>query len=364
MKIKSAEVDNHNIKLMNKLVFAFAVLLAAKISAQTWKTDEQYIQKFAAYAVEEMEKYKIPASITLAQGLLETGGGQSRLAQQGNNHFGIKCKEDWTGKTMRHTDDAPNECFRVYDDPRQSYEDHSKFLAYRKYYVNLFKLDLHDYRAWAHGLKKAGYATNPRYAYILIDKIEKNKLYEFDRSNSKEVLYTVLKLYPDLQNDRIFMAKLDQSNAATKPVTVKVPYQQTSYAKQQKTVARIVSKAEALKSILIKSHPNGGLKFIIIPTDVDLKLIAKKYGISENRLIKWNDLENQQLQRNDVLFLESKASSGNVATYKTKVGESMHDISQKFGIKLKKLYSKNRMEYGQQPKTGQLIYLQSKRPRK
>ena len=168
---------------MKKVFFALALLLFAKFNAQGWKTDEQYIQKFALYAVEEMEKYKIPASITLAQGLLETGGGQSRLAQQGNNHFGIKCKEDWTGKTMKHTDDAPNECFRVYDDPRESYEDHSKFLAFRKYYVNLFKLDMYDYKAWAHGLKKAGYATNPRYAYILIDKIERNKLYEFDKTN-------------------------------------------------------------------------------------------------------------------------------------------------------------------------------------
>ena len=114
---------------MNKIFFAFTLLIISKFHAQTWKTDEQYIQRFAPFAVEEMEKYKIPASITLAQGLLETGGGQSRLAQQGNNHFGIKCKEDWTGKTMKHTDDAPNECFRVYDDPRDSYEDHSKFLA-------------------------------------------------------------------------------------------------------------------------------------------------------------------------------------------------------------------------------------------
>jgi len=348
---------------MKKIFFAFALLIIAKFHAQTWKTDDQYIQKFAPYAVEEMEKYKIPASITLAQGLLETGGGQSRLAQQGNNHFGIKCKEDWTGRTMSHTDDAPNECFRVYDDPRQSYEDHSKFLAYRKYYVNLFKLDEKDYKSWAHGLKKAGYATNPRYAYILIDKIEKYKLYEFDKTNSKEVLYAVLKMYPDLKNDRIFMAQLDQSTASSKPVTVKVPYEQTSYAKQQKKVEKIVTKAETLNSILIKSHPNGGRKFVIIPDDVALASISKKYGITESRLMKWNELDGTQLRRNDILFLESKASTGNVATYKTQVGESMHDIAQKFGIKLKKLYAKNRMDFGQQPKAGQIIYLQSKKPR-
>jgi len=349
---------------MKKVFFALALILFAKFNAQGWKTDEQYIQKFAQYAVEEMEKYKIPASITLAQGLLETGGGQSRLAQQGNNHFGIKCKEDWSGKTMKHTDDAPNECFRVYDDPRESYEDHSKFLAYRKYYVNLFKLDMMDYKAWAHGLKKAGYATNPKYAYILIDKIEKNRLYEFDKVSSKEALYAVLKMYPDLKNDRIFMAQLDQSKASSKPVTVKVPYEQISYAKQQKKVEKIVSNAEALNSILIKSHPNGGKKFVIIPDDIALAAISKKFQITESALLKWNELDGTQLRRNDILFLENKANKGNVATYKTQVGESMHDISQKFGIKLKKLYSKNRMDYGQQPKVGQLIYLQNKKPRK
>ena len=348
---------------MNRIFFAFALLIISKFHAQTWKTDAQYIQRFAPYAVEEMEKYKIPASITLAQGLLETGGGQSRLAQEGNNHFGIKCKDDWTGKTMKHTDDAPNECFRVYNDPRQSYEDHSKFLAYRPYYVNLFKLDMMDYKAWAIGLKKAGYATNPKYASILIDKIEKNNLQEFDKTNSKEVLYTILKMYPDLKNDVVFMAQLDQSKSSSKPVTVNVPYEQVSYAKQQKNVEKIVSKAETLNSILIKSHPNEGMKFIIIPEDLELAEVSKKFAISESRLMKWNELNGTQLKRNDILFLESKSSSGNVATYKTQVGESMHDISQKFGIKLKKLYSKNRMDDGQQPKVGQIIYLQSKKPR-
>jgi flagellum-specific peptidoglycan hydrolase FlgJ len=175
--------------------------------SQTWKTEDQYIQKFAKYAVEEMEKYNIPASITLAQGLLETGGGQSILAQQGNNHFGIKCKENWTGKTMKYTDDAPNECFRVYDDPKQSYEDHSVFLVNRPFYRGLFDLDPKDYKAWAHGLKKAGYATNPKYAYILISKIEKYRLFEFDNVKKEQVTEKLLALYPDLANDKEFLAK-------------------------------------------------------------------------------------------------------------------------------------------------------------
>ncbi|MDY3548307.1 glucosaminidase domain-containing protein [Riemerella anatipestifer] len=351
---------------MKKFLIASAVLVVSQFKAQTWATDDQYIQRFAGYAVEEMEKYKIPASITLAQGILETGGGQSRLAQEGNNHFGIKCKEDWTGRTMRHTDDAPNECFRVYNDPKESYEDHSKFLAYRKYYTNLFKLDPKDYRAWAHGLKKAGYATNPRYAYILIDKIEKYKLYEFDNISSKEVPFALLKLYPELNNDKEFMAKINLKNEIKKePVTVIVPYQQTSYAEQQKTAEQLrKEKLTLLEGITVKSHPNGGLKYVVIPTDTDVAYIAKKFDMREGRLLKWNDLSGSKLKANDVLFLEPKSSAGSIETYNAEKGDTMHKISQKFGIKLRKLYSKNRMEQGEQPKQGQIIYLQKKAPRR
>lgn len=348
---------------MKRLFTVISLLLITKLSAQSWKTEDQYIQKFAQYAVEEMEKYQIPASITLAQGLLETGGGQSRLAIEGKNHFGIKCKDDWHGKTMSHTDDAPNECFRVYDDVRQSYEDHSKFLRFRKYYQNLFNLDMKDYRAWAFGLKKAGYATNPRYAYILIDKIERYKLYEFDNTTSKEVLYTVVKLYPELRNDKIFMAQLEQSQAPTKPTTIKVPYEQIPYAKQQQKVEKLKTDSELLNSILVKNHPNGSRKYFVVPADTNLDFISKKFGVSVNKLLKWNELSGTQIKKNDILFLEPKSSSGNIATYKAKVGEDMHDISQKFAVKLAKLYTKNRMQFGEQPKVGQLIYLQSKKPR-
>lgn len=354
---------------MKRLFLLISLLVLSKFSAQTWTTEDQYIQKFAQYAVEEMEKYKIPASITLAQGLLETGGGQSRLAQEGKNHFGIKCKEDWTGKTMKHTDDAPNECFRVYDDPKQSYEDHSIFLATRKYYTKLFELDMKDYKAWAHGLKKAGYATNPRYASILIGKIEKYKLYEFDEVNSKEVTYALLKKYPDLKDDRTFMASLEPAKQvketikALQPVTVTVPYKATSYAEQKKRVEKI-KKEETLNTILIKSHPNDGLKYIVIPEDTNVKYIADKFKISESKISKWNELESDVLKKNAIVFLESKNSDGNTPTYKAASGEDMYDIAQKFGIKLNKLYAKNRMNEGQKPSAGQLIYLIDKKPKK
>lgn len=194
--------------MIKKLIALAVFFIFFSLKSQTWTTEEQYIQQFALYAVEEMEKYQIPASITLAQGILETGGGQSRLAKEGNNHFGIKCKNEWTGRTMSHTDNAPNECFRVYDSPKESFEDHSKFLRFRKYYQALFSLDPKDYKAWAHGLKKAGYATNRKYAHILIKKIEQHRLYEFDNTNVKEVFDTILKLYPELKNDEKFMTQI------------------------------------------------------------------------------------------------------------------------------------------------------------
>lgn len=349
---------------MKKITAVFMLIISAKSFSQNWKTDDQYIQKFAAYAVEEMEKYNIPASITLAQGLLETGGGQSKLAREGNNHFGIKCKNDWAGRTMSHTDDAPNECFRVYDNPKQSYEDHSKFLAYRPYYKALFELDPKDYKAWAFGLKKAGYATESRYAYILISKIEKYHLDEFDKTNSKEVLHTLLKMYPDLRSDKIFMAQLEQSQANTAPATVKVPYEPVSYAKQQQNVEKIKTNAELLNAILVKNHPNGGRKFFIAPADTDIDFLSKKFAVSSHKIMKWNELSSTSITKNSIIFLEPKASSGNMETYRAKVGETMYEISQKFGMKLSKLYSKNRMSFGEQPKAGQLIYLQNKKPRK
>ncbi len=144
-------------------------------------TVEDYINLYSNAAMQSMKTYGIPASIKLAQGILESGSGNGTLCRTANNHFGIKCKEEWTGETVSHTDDAPNECFRKYRSAMESYNDHSEFLANRVYYQNLFTLDKSDYAAWAKGLKKAGYATDPRYPQKLIDIIERYKLYEFDQ---------------------------------------------------------------------------------------------------------------------------------------------------------------------------------------
>ena len=144
-------------------------------------TVEDYINLYSGAAMQSMRTYGIPASIKLAQGILESGSGNGTLCRTANNHFGIKCKEEWTGETVSHTDDAPNECFRKYQSAMESYNDHSEFLANRVYYKNLFTLDKSDYSEWARGLKKAGYATDPKYPQKLISIIERYKLYEYDQ---------------------------------------------------------------------------------------------------------------------------------------------------------------------------------------
>ncbi|MEI6852765.1 MAG: glucosaminidase domain-containing protein, partial [Bacteroidota bacterium] len=159
------------------LAFLFTSL---NILAQSKQTVEGYIAKYLELAMQEMRIYKIPASITLAQGLLESGNGNSELALNANNHFGIKCKNEWTGDKYYYDDDEKHECFRKYKSDTDSYRDHSLFLTKREYYKALFLLDICDYKGWANGLKKAGYATEPMYAEMLIKIIEDNQLYNYD----------------------------------------------------------------------------------------------------------------------------------------------------------------------------------------
>lgn len=356
---------------MKKVFFISFITYSSSFFAQQWKTDEQYIQRFAGYAVEEMEKYKIPASIKLAQGLLETGGGQSRLAQEGKNHFGIKCKEEWTGKTMKHTDDAPNECFRVYEDPRESYRDHSLFLANRKYYTGLFKLDIKDYKAWAHGLKKAGYATNPRYAYILIDKIEKYKLYEFDNVGKDQVYAKLTEMYPDFQSEEknVALASVSKtSNKSEEPTKIHKTasvQQDDILVSNNKSSIKAVSINAILNQVAIKNHPNGKMKYFVVPADgITVAEISKRFGVAQADLLKFNDLNSDsELRKNQIVFLDAKKTYARQKTYKVEEGETMHDVSQKFGIRLRNLYANNRMYPGQEPKTGEIVYVSSRKPR-
>lgn len=170
-------ISNHQAQKNNKSI---QEAHSEEIAGYTPYTAQQYIDRFKTIAIQEMNLYGIPASITLAQGLFESGNGNGELARIANNHFGIKCTYDWKGKSYYKDDDNKNDCFRVYDRPEDSFRDHSNFLK-RKNYAALFELDKNDYEGWAYGLKKAGYATNPKYPQLLINIIQKYNLDQYDR---------------------------------------------------------------------------------------------------------------------------------------------------------------------------------------
>lgn len=267
------------------------------------KQYEDYIKKYRDVAVEEMKRYHIPASIILAQGLLESGAGYGTLARKSNNHFGIKCGSDWRGKTVKHDDDARNECFRVYKDPKDSYRDHSKFLAGKQRYAFLFDLKITDYKGWARGLKKAGYATNPRYAHQLIDIIERYDLDKYDKKGG-------LKWMKENPNPH-------------------------------------------------EPYIANGLLYIIARQGDTWKNLSKEFDISKRKLRKYNDLyKGYELQEGDILYLEKKNRKAPKGMYVhvLRNGESMYSISQKYGIRLKRLYKMNKMDFGDAaPKVGTIL---------
>ncbi len=343
-------------------LLTFLSLFSIKNYAQDSR-DIEYIRTYAKLAVEEMHLYKIPASITLSQGILETGGGQSRLAEIALNHFGIKCKAEWTGKTISHTDDAPNECFRVYNSVQESYRDHSRFLAERPYYKDLFKLDMYDYKAWAHGLKKAGYATNPKYAGILISRIEKYNLNQFDRLYPNEVEAKLIELFgpSDIQ---LLTSAGDATETAGKVIAAVIPDPVSTSVEEiiEKPIKTIeVAKREENPMMRIKKHANG-VQYIIAYEGETISKLANLYEISPKKLASFNELpENGKLTNGQYVFLDKKKNKGTEKYYKVQEGDNMYLISQKVGMKVSKLYNLNRMNVGQQPKAGTLLNLKTKK---
>jgi LysM repeat protein len=277
-------------------------------------TVDQYVEKYAKIAIEEMHRSRIPASITLAQGLLESGNGNSRLALQANNHFGIKCKADWKGETLNEDDDAPQECFRKYPTPLDSYKNHSDFLMKGSRYAFLFDLEPTDYQSWAMGLRKAGYATNPRYGEILIATIEKNNLQRFD---------------------------------LVKPTEVEV---KEIIAEKKEVIAE-------QKSLIINNIPA-----IVVKQGESFASIASAYDMRVWQIYKYNDLsKSDNITAGDTLYLKPKNYKGLVETYQIGPTENIHIISQRFAIKLSRLYKYNRMKEGEEPAAGETVYLRSKR---
>ncbi len=336
-------------------------LLLQNACGQMKQDIANYIEKYKGIALEEMVRCKIPASITLAQGLHESSYGKSKLSTEANNHFGIKCKDEWDGKKFYQNDDAPNECFRVYDHPEDSYADHSDFLITRSRYADLFQLPITDYKSWAHGLKSYGYATNPKYAEILIKTIEDYNLSVYDQQGLAIIAEREKQMQPLSTPQQPALAK------AETPKTIVIP--QTATATAPETKHTIFTKATS--TAFVTAHDDAAKKELIVNGSKAIKAtgttdplaVAYTYQIQYAQLLAFNDMnEGDKFTDGENIFLQNKRAKGGETLYVVQPGESMHYISQKLGIKLKDLYQKNVMTMNDQPLPGETIYLQEKRP--
>lgn len=305
-------------------------LFALSAAAQRL-TREEYILKYKGIVVEQMEKYGIPASITMAQALLESDNGNSRLAIEANNHFGIKCR-DWKGETILHHDDAKDECFRKYASVEESYVDHSVFLDNSPRYNSLFDLKPDDYKGWAYGLKQAGYATNPKYPEMLIKIIEDNNLYLLDQGQAEEIAYSDIK--PEVEK-----VVIDENHSKINVDNYTVTIDRSS-GRQMRY--------------------NNGVPYVLVEAGDSFSSIARDFRISEGKLLKFNDLSrNINLREGDALYvkMKSKRSENGYLTYVVKADDTMHSISQQYGIRLKNLYRINNMSMNDTIREGQQIRL-------
>jgi hypothetical protein len=303
------------------LLLCTLLTVVASAKENTKMTREEYIKTYAPLAVEQMACFGIPASITLAQGLLESSNGNSELAVKANNHFGIKCSNSWTGEGYRHDDDAPQECFRVYNSVLESYIDHSLILMERKWYQSLFELDMKDYKAWAHGLKKAGYATNPKYADLLIEIIEKYDLHKYD--NALLAGYQPLEVVVEQPAEEITLAEegapategpaKEQPEAAKENPTEEVvaeqkPAEEKPAANHQNTPQRVDVDSYTIAIQRIGNHSilsQDGRKYIVAREGDSLESLADLLGISERSIRRYNELDkNYTVSVGDKLFIE------------------------------------------------------------
>jgi len=301
---------------MKKCTLMLAMLLSLCANAQTRRNVayQEYIERYKDLAIEQMQRYGIPASITLAQGLFESSAGRSRLARLGNNHFGIKC-HGWRGRTISEDDDAQDECFRAYDTPVESFDDHSRFLKNNSRYGRLFQLRRDDYRGWAHGLKSCGYATNPQYASKLIGLIELYGLSQYDHAKKYD------KFMVGRANDRPATV-----GGTLHPIEMRLD-NYCLYAREGDT----------------------------------FRSIGEEVGISGKKIAKYNERGyNDRLQVGEVIFLKKKrkrVDKSQAQSHVVSAGESMYGIAQRYGIRLKSLYKMNKLPANYDIKVGDQLRL-------
>lgn len=304
-----------------------------------------YIETYRELAISEMQRTGVPASIKLAQGILETEAGRSNLVMRSNNHFGIKCKSWWTGEKVYHDDDARGECFRKYAAAEDSYKDHSDYLKNTERYSSLFKLDPIDYKGWAYGLKSAGYATNPKYPQILIKYIEQYNLndYSFIALGRKE------------------HGSMASTTVAQPPITSE---KSVSAAPQQ-----VAKKTEVKKNEVKKTYPVGefrinNTKVIYAKAGTQLKDIADKFLLNPDWIVDFNDLKAGEtvLPADQLVFLQRKRKQGEKEYHVVEDGENLYSISQKQGIRLESLLNYNQLSIDMQPAPGEKLYLQNQGP--
>ena len=329
---------------MKKALLAFALILGLAAAAQqdAGSPQQHYISRYASIAVNEMYRSGVPASITLAQGIIESASGRSTLAVEGNNHFGIKCHSSWKGKTMRADDDRKNECFRVYGSPEESFRDHSDFLRYQDRYKFLFELKTTDYKGWAHGLKKAGYATDPSYAAKLIQCVEDYGLSRYDRMTVDDALAE------GGAEAVVPVEKDDALGIPDSPLKIEAGEIFTGSEKYSFSLSRTM-------------YSKNGVPFVYAIEGETYASLAKKYHLLQREILKFNDQpKGAQLQAGEIVYLEPKKSKTVRGLDKYIVGgddETLHGICQRFAVTEKAVRKLNGLPATYQPREGDELVL-------
>lgn len=323
------------------LLVVVALTICSGVAAQSRVkyTTEEYIARWSKIAVEHQEKYGIPASITLAQGILESNNGNGRLAVEANNHFGIKCKKDWTGPSISHDDDAAGECFRKYHSAEESYEDHANYIDTQPRYDSLFRHSETDYVAWARGLKAAGYATDPQYAEKLIRIIEENKLYIYDRGGNA----------------------LDERVAEVEKVDNQVRREQPTTQPTGEGVVDIDN-----YTVTVNPHHGyavqmvNGVEYVVPKAGDTFEKIASLFDVPVKKLYKFNDVAfGAALDEGERVFLQRKQKQyiGSELYHTAEEGETLREVAQRYGVRVAKLATLNRLSSDAALHEGQHVKL-------